>query len=415
MGEQGVSYQRLAGVIRRGCRQMSRAKPEGRRLPGWEVEVKVPGRVDEALLRRLGARFLGEERHRDTYFNALHCDFAATDQALRIRETPSGCYLTYKGPKQKGDMKKRLEIEVGVEQTADGAKDLLAALGYRPVATVSKTRRTWELEGVLVCLDRVDDVGDFVELELESGGIGGTRQEGNGLTGTERRLWALLVRLGLDVSKATTASYLEMLLDSARRKAGSQASLEVSLGCFEPEDGRRPLAHLDGIRHDDERFFPGPAHGLAERDSPELLDVPQRAFRRIFQDAYSDRGNAIRQQHLAPPMIRSHHGRGRSAGAGQPVREDYTSPAAVDEAAFRCRRKRVKKIVDEPSAHPKRQLPLLRPGLRVPSALLVWEREKSGGEPAGSPPSSPLRQPEEDVGAEPPYPCRFDISRPRWG
>jgi adenylate cyclase class IV len=41
----------------------------------------------------------------------------------------------------------------------------LAALGYEPLVTVDKTRVKALVEDVLVALDTVKDLGDFVELE----------------------------------------------------------------------------------------------------------------------------------------------------------------------------------------------------------------------------------------------------------
>ncbi|HIH62261.1 MAG TPA: class IV adenylate cyclase, partial [Methanobacteriales archaeon] len=66
------------------------------------IEVEVKAKTDHRIKKKLesiGAQKIRTEKQEDIYFNAPHKDFKITDEALRIRETPTRTLLTYKGPK----------------------------------------------------------------------------------------------------------------------------------------------------------------------------------------------------------------------------------------------------------------------------------------------------------------------------
>jgi len=141
-----------------------------------EIEMKFPVTDLAAVVARLvelGARPGATREEADHYFNAPHRDFAQTDEALRIRRIGTSNRVTYKGPRRPGPDKTRSEIEValgdGDETFADFAR-ILTSLGFRAVAVVSKRRAGYELHrdgfDMEACLDEVDGVGRFVELEI---------------------------------------------------------------------------------------------------------------------------------------------------------------------------------------------------------------------------------------------------------
>jgi adenylate cyclase, class 2 len=167
-----------------------------------EIEIKTPS-ADNANVERLllarGAARLGEHDQVDEYFNHPSRDFALTDEALRLRRDSKG-RITYKGPKIDRLTKTREEIEMDIDDL-DKMTQILLRLGFRRVAKVTKKRKEFLLEGVTVCLDSVEGLGDFVELEIQGGDAGEGRsriekmRDELGLAGSERR------------------SYLEMLLE----------------------------------------------------------------------------------------------------------------------------------------------------------------------------------------------------------
>ena len=174
----------------------------------YEVEQKF--RVDdfagvEAQLAAWSARVSGPVKQIDTYFAHPMRDYAATDEALRVRRTDGAARITYKGPKIDATTKTRQEIEFSI---ADGeaAEALWAALGFTRVAEVHKKRRTATLDrdGVAleVALDEVAGVGRFVELEIGA--------DADGLDAARAVLRQVADKLGLTTNERR--SYLEMLL-----------------------------------------------------------------------------------------------------------------------------------------------------------------------------------------------------------
>lgn len=179
-----------------------------------QFEVEQKHRVDDAgkLVAQLGERGVVIEPpvvQVDQYFAHPARDFARTDEALRIRTVGGESFVTYKGPKLDAATKTRREIELPLDpHDTDGSRfgELLAALGFKPVATVRKERRSFELRtdahAVAGALDEVDGLGAFVELELIA--------DAAGLEAAKRAVGKLADELELGPSERR--SYLELLL-----------------------------------------------------------------------------------------------------------------------------------------------------------------------------------------------------------
>ena len=142
----------------------------------YEVEQKYhvddPADLAERL-RALGGKTDGTERHQDTYYNHPCRDFAETKEALRIRRVDGIPHLTYKGTKLPGAVKARRELEWPLAPgDPDGQRneELWQLLGFREVATVRKSRRSFRFDGhfseFTVMIDEVDRLGNFAEIEL---------------------------------------------------------------------------------------------------------------------------------------------------------------------------------------------------------------------------------------------------------
>ncbi len=163
----------------------------------------------ERQLAAWGAAAPEQREDADHYFNAPDRDFARTDEALRLRRIGAANFVTYKGPKRDAQTKTRTEIEVGLApgpEAAEAFAQVLTHLGYRFVAVVRKKRRICHLQregyDLEVCLDEVDDVGRFVELEIQA-------PEAELDRGREVLLRAAAA---LQLTASERRSYLEMLL-----------------------------------------------------------------------------------------------------------------------------------------------------------------------------------------------------------
>ncbi len=179
-----------------------------------QYEVEQKHRVDDldALVERLaerGASLGAPIEQSDQYFSHPARDFAATDEALRIRRVGGASFVTYKGPKVDATTKTRRELELPLHaDDTDGSQfaKLLTALNFTPVATVRKQRRPFHVEvsgrRVEGALDDVDGVGTFVELELSA--------DDAELAASQQIIRNLANELQLGPSERR--SYLEMLL-----------------------------------------------------------------------------------------------------------------------------------------------------------------------------------------------------------
>lgn len=178
----------------------------------YEVEMKFhcpdPAGVAQRL-RALGAREIGSVRQADAYFNHPSRDFARTDEALRLRDDDGVLRITYKGPKLDAQTKTRREIEIPFGRGRDDMQEMteiFLALGFHLVAHVRKDRRRFELARGSIAfeasIDRVEGLGEFVEIETSSGDAG-----------LERARESLLELAGsLGVGESERRSYLELLL-----------------------------------------------------------------------------------------------------------------------------------------------------------------------------------------------------------
>lgn len=181
------------------------------------IEVEQKHRVTDpaALVARLaerGATLGPPVTQTDHYFAHPARDFAATDEALRIRTVGRASFVTYKGPKLDAATKTRRELELLLEPEDVGGRrfaELLAALGFQPVAVVSKQRRSFTVEAagrpVAGSLDTIEGLGSFVELELVT--------DDAGLDEARRVVATLADELHLGLGERR--SYLELLLEQA--------------------------------------------------------------------------------------------------------------------------------------------------------------------------------------------------------
>ncbi|MFK7770026.1 MAG: class IV adenylate cyclase [Mariniblastus sp.] len=177
-----------------------------------EIEFKFPvdslAAVREQCLQ-IGAISSGTSQQSDEYINDPLRDFAKQDKALRIRDDNGSPCLTFKGPNLDPAAKIRQEVEMPLvdNAAAEQIKEVFLGIGFYSVAKVVKQRETLELNWqdtvVHVCLDDVEEVGGFVELELV------VQDDGN-VDEAKNRLNSLADELGLSGSIRT--SYLELLL-----------------------------------------------------------------------------------------------------------------------------------------------------------------------------------------------------------
>ena len=138
-----------------------------------EVEIKLPiaQRISiELSLLKLGFDKGKLVRESDIYFNSDVYDLRERDSALRIRtceQVVTGdtvTMITYKGPKMDSVSMTRKEIET-VVSNAEPFMEIFKGMGFYPLSPVSKLRQYYHLGEMTACVDQVEHLGDFLELE----------------------------------------------------------------------------------------------------------------------------------------------------------------------------------------------------------------------------------------------------------
>jgi len=139
-----------------------------------ETEVKLRASSADAArerLRRVGARLVRERHFEDNVlFDDAEGSLRARGTVLRLRRTPHGTVLTFKGPRAiAGGVKSREERETAVAD-ADEILAILRGLGYEPRFRYQKHRETWTHRGQEIEVDETP-IGAFLEIEGDEEGI----------------------------------------------------------------------------------------------------------------------------------------------------------------------------------------------------------------------------------------------------
>jgi len=138
------------------------------------VEIEAKMRVDDfgpvrEALTSAGAEQAGKVLEINTFFDTADRALLAKDSGLRLRvkRHPDGrqqFILTFKGPLRSGNLKKRDEIEIAVDNPNTAAQ-MLARLGFERDVSFEKRRESWQLDECHVELDEMPYLGKFVEIE----------------------------------------------------------------------------------------------------------------------------------------------------------------------------------------------------------------------------------------------------------
>ena len=134
-----------------------------------EVEAKFKVKDLESIEQTLidmGAEFVHIVRQTDTYFSSRKVMRKGTGMRIRKEKTSEGevTWITFKGPRQRGEFKSRLEIELEVDNS-EKAIALLNELTLSPTLVIDKLRKIYEINQCQVCLDKVNRLGMFIEIE----------------------------------------------------------------------------------------------------------------------------------------------------------------------------------------------------------------------------------------------------------
>lgn len=139
------------------------------------VEIEAKMKVDalspvRQKLRELNAAPVTQTLETNIYFDTEDRSLLAADEGLRLRlardlhTLQQQCTMTYKGPRQHGQLKSREETEL-VVGSCDDACSMLERLGFVRILSFQKKRESWKFQNCKVELDEMPYLGCYVEVE----------------------------------------------------------------------------------------------------------------------------------------------------------------------------------------------------------------------------------------------------------
>ena len=177
-----------------------------------EIEVKAKVANKDDLLEKLtslGCRFSDQVTQDDVVFaekiGSLE-DFLSNDVFLRIRVQNNGkIILTAKKPiKKSAESLVKIEHEIEID-SPENARSILELMGYREAVHVKKTRQTAEYNDYEICLDEIEGLGSFIELEQMG--------ESDNAEEIQKNMFAFLESLGISPEAQVKKGYDILMIE----------------------------------------------------------------------------------------------------------------------------------------------------------------------------------------------------------
>ncbi len=132
-----------------------------------EIRAKIKNikNVEQCILG-LGAKLVKQKKQIDKYFGEINL-FKKLGYSflMRVRNEGNKKFLTYKGAKSKKDgVWEEYEFNIDNEIMAEA---MLKAMGLEKVIKVNKNRIEYKLDDLTICLDAIENLGYFVEIESQ--------------------------------------------------------------------------------------------------------------------------------------------------------------------------------------------------------------------------------------------------------
>lgn len=167
-----------------------------------EVEIKIRIADVESLIKQLesqGCKLSEALTQEDVVYipNEIPgVPAPAGTNVLRIRKQGGKTIFTLK-QSSAGNHLAKLEHEVEIENGQEMER-IIMLLGFKEIARTTKTRRKCKLADYEICVDRVDELGDFLEMEKM------TSEDPKKVQDT---MLELLYKIGIDVSQRVNVGY----------------------------------------------------------------------------------------------------------------------------------------------------------------------------------------------------------------
>lgn len=140
-----------------------------------EIEAKFPlynKKETISKLKEIGKIVEKNNYQKDIYYTPAHENFIEKNPVaewFRIRNTKEETTINYKNWSNNNSNNKISckEIEIGIDDYT-GMIEMLNALDFKQIIVVEKTRNSFEYNNIIISIDSIKDLGDFIELEFKT-------------------------------------------------------------------------------------------------------------------------------------------------------------------------------------------------------------------------------------------------------
>lgn len=182
----------------------------------YEYQLKIKAEIEESELLKLGARKVGTVLHEDRYYIPKGKEVYETDELIRLRREGGEDFLfTYKGQVANKKVRTRLVINKTIEEKE--ALDIKR--NYNEIVSVNKRRAIFLLDSVVIDVDSVENLGNWIEFEVIN-------------EGESVKIDSLIKKLGLDPLNATKLSYFELAIMALKPLQRIFAKIHDKFGRF---------------------------------------------------------------------------------------------------------------------------------------------------------------------------------------
>jgi adenylate cyclase, class 2 len=174
-------------------------------LKNIEVELKFPLKNKEEVIAKLNSiakQDKNNETQIDTYYNPPHKDFLQQkpiSEWLRLRESDNGVFFNYKNWHNKEGNAVSCDEYFTKIRDVEPFRTILKQLDFKEIVVVNKTRNTWIYKNVEIAIDKVEELGNFIEIEA-AGNFKDIEE-------AKKHLYSILKEIGADVGNQDFDGY----------------------------------------------------------------------------------------------------------------------------------------------------------------------------------------------------------------
>ena len=163
------------------------------------AQIKNLDNIEQNIIK-LGTKLIKEKKQTDKYFGEINLyRKIGYSFLMRVRDEGDKKFLAYKGAKLKKDgIWEEYEFEI---DNTKKVTEMLKDMGLEEIITVKKCRKVYALDGLTLCLDTIEGLGNFIEIEcLDSKNF------------NKRKIKDLMQKLGIKKAQILDKGYVTMLL-----------------------------------------------------------------------------------------------------------------------------------------------------------------------------------------------------------